>query len=152
MHWNTLLKLSTLTHTLLLWVLWRFPLCLRRISTFSHPPQIWNLYLPTWNFFNAHPKSNSHFSLGTSTPSSNSCCGVKIPVNCFTLQVYVFLLSLSILTFQFQHFICPKITNTKRNYYQRITNYRVSNFDQTYQLEMLKTVTKTTRVEISTPS
>ena len=35
-------------------------------------------------------------------------------------------------------------------YYQGITNLRVSNFDQTYQLEMLKTLTKTTRVEIST--
>ena len=50
--------------------------------------------------FNTHPSWNTHFSLGTSTPSSNSC-------------------------------------------------YELA---QTYQLEMLKTVTKTTRVEISTLS
>ena len=108
------------------------------IKTHFHvfpPTPTWNLYLPTWNCFNTHRIWNTHFSLGTSTPSSNSCCGVEFPVNCSTLQVYVFLLTLSILIFQFQHLNCPKITNTKRNYYQGITNYRVSNLTKPINLK-----------------
>ena len=39
------------------------------IKTHFHvfpPTPTWNLYLHTWNFFNTHPNSNTHFSLGTS--------------------------------------------------------------------------------------
>ena len=43
-----------------------------------------------------------------------------------------------ILTSQFLHLNCPKIKNTKRNYYQNITNYRVSNLTKPINLKCLK--------------
>ena len=57
------LNFSTLTHALFLWVLWRFPPCLRRISTFFHPPQLGTYTYPLGTFSTPTPIGTPTFHL-----------------------------------------------------------------------------------------
>ena len=63
LHWNIPLNFSTLTHALFLWVLWRFPPYIKRISTFFHPPQLGTYTYPLGTFSTPTPIGTSTFHL-----------------------------------------------------------------------------------------
>ena len=140
MHWNIPLNFSILTQALFLWVLKRFPPHLKRISTFFHPPQLGTHTYPLRTFSTPTP-------IGTPTFHFEHPPQVKQFLWCGILKQLFYSASLSFstlnsilssLTSQFLHLNCPKIKNTKRNYYQGITNYRVSNLTKAINLKSLK--------------
>ena len=138
MHWNILLKLSTLTHALLLWVLWRFPLYLRRISTFFHPPQFGTYTYPLGTFSTPTSTRTPTFHLEHPPQVQTTNVGWNSQLTVLLGKFKFFhpkTSSLSILTSQFLHLNCPKIKNTKRNYYQGITNYRVTKLTKPINLK-----------------
>ena len=114
------------------------------------PTPTWNLYLPTWNFFNTHPNGTPTFHL--EHPPQVQTAVVK----------WKFKLTFLHLEFKFFHpvdpnfsFPAPYLPQNQKHKTKLLPRYNQLSsikFDQTYQLEMLKTLLKTTRVEISTPS
>ena len=141
MHWNTPLNFSTLTHALFLWVLWRFPLYLRRISRFFHPSQLGTYTYPLGTFSTPTPYGTLIFHLEHPPQVQTAVVGWNYMLTVLLGKFKFFHpknSSLSILTFQFLHLTCPNIKNTKRNYYQGITKYRVSNLTKPINLKCLK--------------
>ena len=63
LRWNFLLNFSTLGNTLISWVLWRFPLYIKRISTFFHPPQLGVYTYPLGTFSTPSPIGTPTFHL-----------------------------------------------------------------------------------------
>ena len=127
----------------------------KRISTFFHPPQ-----LGTYTYLFG--------TFSTPTPIGTPTFHLEHPPQVQTVVVG-WKFKLTVLHFEFKLFhprtpvcrpqllnsctlIAPKSKTHKAKLLPRYNQLSSIKFDQTYQLEMLKTVTKTTRVEISTLS